>query len=376
MEDMNRDDTAGIAQDGLAQSAVTTDRVRSIIHLDLDAFYTAVEILENPELSGKPVIVGGQPGERGVVASASYAARAFGVHSAMPMSRALSLCPKAVVVPPRHRLYSDYSRRVMDILRQASPLFEQVSIDEAYLDVTEGTSQWEEAIELATQLQRQVLEVTGLSASLGVATNKLVAKVASDRDKPGGLTIVPPGEEARFLAPLPVRVLWGVGPVMARKLSELGVTSVGDLARVTEDELRLRFGSQGAALSRQAKGIDRRAVVTEHAIKSVSQERTFRRDIADVEALLGQLLHLSQKVAERLKRKDLAAGTVAIKLRYADFSTLTRQMTLSVPSDDEQVIFRTAKTLLERSWQRGRPVRLLGVAARRLCAPPQQLPLL
>jgi DNA polymerase-4 len=264
----------------------------------------------------------------------------------------------------------------MDILRRTSPLFEQMSIDEAYLDVTEATTQWQDAIEVAQRLQRQVLEETGLSASLGVATNKLVAKIASDRDKPGGLTVVHPGDEARFLAPLPVRVLWGVGPVMASRLSEMGVTRVGDLAQVPEEELRHRFGSQGAALARQAQGIDRRSVVTEHEIKSVSQERTFRRDIADEEALYGQLWHLSQKVAERLKRKELASGTVAIKLRYADFTTLTRQMALSVPTDDEQAIFRAARTLLERSWQRGRPVRLLGVATRRLSAPPGQLPLL
>jgi DNA polymerase-4 len=355
---------------------VNTDRVRAIIHLDLDAFYTAVEILENSELEGKPVIVGGRPGERGVVASASYAARAFGVHSAMPMSRALSLCPEAVIVPPRHRLYSDYSRRVMAILRQASPLFEQMSIDEAYLDVTESTGSWQDAIDIARQIQRQVLEETGLSASLGVATNKLVAKVASDRDKPGGLTVVPPGDEAQFLAPLPVRVLWGVGPVMAGKLAEMGATTVGDLAQMPVEELRLRFGSQGAGLFRQARGIDRRAVVTEHEIKSVSQERTFRRDIADEKTLYDQLWRLSEKVAERLKRRELAAGTVAIKLRYGDFTTLTRQMTLAVPTDDEQAIFRAARMLLERSWQRGRPVRLLGVATRRLCAPPRQLPLL
>lgn len=352
------------------------ERARAIIHLDLDAFYASVEILENPELKGMPVIVGGRPDERGVVASASYESRAFGVRSAMPMARALSLCPKAVVVPPRHHLYGNYSRRVMDILRRASHLFEQVSIDEAYLDVTESTPKWEDAIEVARQLQHQVAEETSLSASLGVATNKLVAKVASDHDKPGGLTVVRPGDEARFLAPLPVRALWGVGPVMAGKLSEIGVATVGDLARLPEDDLRLRFGSQGISLARQALGIDGRAVVTEHQIKSISQERTFRRDVVDEEVLQHQLWHLSQKVAERLRRKELAAGTVTLKLRYADFTTLDRQMTLAVPTDDEHALFRAAQSLLERSWQRGRPVRLLGVAARRLSAPPRQLPLL
>lgn len=353
-----------------------SDGPRAIIHLDLDAFYAAVEILENPELAGKPVVVGGRPGERSVVASASYAARAFGVRSAMPMTRALSLCPQAVVVPPRHRLYSDYSRRVMDILRRASPLFEQMSIDEAYLDITADTPDWESAIELARHLQHQVLEQTGLSASLGVATNKLVAKIASDRDKPGGLTVVHPGDEARFLVPLPVRVLWGVGPVMAQKLAEMGVNTVGDLVQVPEDELCSRFGSYGADLARQARGIDRRAVVTERTIKSISQERTFRRDIAEAEALEDQLRRMSQKVAARLKRKELAAGTVAIKLRYADFTTLSRQMALSVPTSEEEVIFQAAQTLLQRVWQPRRPVRLLGVAARRLSPPPAQLPLL
>jgi DNA polymerase-4 len=281
-----------------------------------------------------------------------------------------------VVVPPRHRLYSDYSRQVMDILRHTSPLLEQMSIDEAYLDVTDDIQQWEDAVEVARQLQRQVREETGLSASLGVATNKLVAKVASDHEKPGGLTVVHPGAEARFLAPLPVRVLSGVGPVMARKLAEIGVTSVGELVLLPEDELRLRFGSLGAALARRARGIDRRPVVTEHEIKSISQERTFRRDIAEEQELQEQLQRLSRKVAERLRRKQLAAGTIGIKLRYADFTTLTRQMALAVPTDDEQAIYRTARTLLERSWRRGRPVRLLGVAAQRLCSPPGQLRLL
>jgi DNA polymerase-4 len=349
---------------------------RAIIHLDLDAFYAAVEILENPELAGKPVLIGGRPEGRGVVAAASYASRAFGVRSAMPMSRALVLCPEAVILPARFSLYGDYSRRVMEILRDTAPLVEQTSIDEAYLDVTEQTSNWEAAIELARQLQRQVREKVGLSASLGVASNKLVAKVASDRDKPGGLTAVPPGHEARFLAPLPVRVLWGVGPVMARKLAELGVATVGDLARLPEEELRQRFGKHGAVLARQAQGIDHRPIVTEHQPKSVSQERTFRRDVADPQVLHEQLHKMSERVARSLVRKELVAGTVGIKLRYSDFSTLTRQMTLAVPTADERVISQAAVTLLEKTWRKGRPVRLLGVSARRLSEPAGQLPLL
>jgi DNA polymerase-4 len=352
------------------------DRTRAIIHLDLDAFYAAVEILQNPELAEQPVLVGGLPGGRGVVVSASYAARAFGVRSAMPTSRALTLCPEAIVLRPRFSLYRDHSRRVMHILHQTSRLVEQVSIDEAYLDVTERIAGWEAGVKVARQLQRQVQEDIGLSASLGVATNKLVAKIASDHNKPRGMTVVRPGEEAHFLAPLPVRVLWGVGPVMASKLGDLGVTSVGHLAAIAEDELRTRFGRHGAVLAQQARGIDNRPVVTEHEPKSVSQERTFSRDQSDPEALEQQLEKMSQKVAERLKSKELAAGTVAIKLRYSDYSTLTRQMTLDVPTNNEQLIFRAAQTLLHRAWQPRRPVRLLGVAARRLTLPTGQMPLL
>jgi DNA polymerase-4 len=353
-----------------------SNRPRAIVHLDLDAFYAAVEVLKNPDLQDKPLLIGGRPEERGVVATASYAARAFGVRSAMPMARALALCPQAVVLPPRHALYEDYSRRVMAILHRASSLVEQVSIDEAYLDLTDQVTAWDDVGELARQIQRQVKEDVNLSASLGVAANKLVAKVASDRDKPGGLTVVRPGEEAAFLAPLPVRALWGVGPVTAARLAEMGVTTVGELARLPEETLRQRFGQQGVSMARQARGIDERPVVTQHEVKSISQETTFSRDLSDAEALRRQLWRLSQGVARRLQRAELAAGTVALKLRYADFSTLTRQTTLPVPSDDERVIYRTALALLRRAWQQGWPVRLLGVAGRHLSPPVGQLPLL
>ena len=349
---------------------------RAIIHLDLDAFYASVEILENPELAGKPVLIGGHPEGRGVVAAASYAARKYGVRSAMPMSRALVLCPDAVILPSRFAVYGDYSRRVMAILRETSPLFEQMSIDEAYLDVTEQVLAWEGAVDLARELQRRVREEVGLSASLGVASNKLVAKIASDHDKPAGLTVVRPGQEASFLEPLPVRVLWGVGPVMAGKLAELDVRTVGELAALPEEDLRRRFGKHGAGLARQARGLDRRPVITEHQVKSVSQERTFQRDIIDLQAMREQIEKMSERVARRLGKKELVAGTIGIKLRYSDFSTLTRQMTLAVPTADPRVISQAAVTLLERTWRRGRPVRLLGVSAQRLSEPAGQLPLL
>ena len=349
------------------------DIVRAIVHLDLDAFFAAVEVLENPDLADKPLLIGGKPQERGVVATASYPARAHGIRSAMPMSRALQLCPEAIVLPPRLGHYRGYSRRVMAILRQISPLTEQMSIDEAYLELTDLVKVWEEAIEIASRLQRQVREKVGLSASLGVATNKLVAKIASDRDKPGGLTVVRPGEEPAFLAPLSVRVLWGIGPKTAEELGKMGVTTVGQLAQLPQATLRARFGTHGTAMARQAQGIDTRPLVTEHERKSIGQERTFVRDISDWGALKQHLWSMSRNVAQHLKKAKLAAGTV--KLRYADFTTLTRQMTLAVPIDDERETYRAALTLLERAWEHKRPVRLLGVAGRNLSTPSAQLPL-
>jgi DNA polymerase-4 len=350
-----------------------SSRPRVIVHLDLDAFYAAVEMLERPELTGKPLLVGGRPNQRGVVAAASYPARAFGVHSAMPMYRALELCPEAIVLPPRHERYKTYSRRVMALLHELTPLVEQMSIDEAYLELSEAVDRWAEGVEIARRLQARVREEVGLSASLGVATNKLVAKVASDHDKPGGLTVVHPGEEASFLAPLPVQVIWGVGPVTAQKLAELGITTVGELADHPPRALEERFGQRGAEMAQRARGVDHRAVVTEREVKSVSQERTFRHDLSHPKPLRRHLWRLSQGVARRLARAELAAGTVAIKLRYADFTTLTRQMKLMVPTGDERIIYRAALRLLRKNWQRGRPVRLLGVTASDLTPPVGQL---
>lgn len=348
---------------------------RLIIHFDLDAFFVAVEVLERPDLAGKPVVVGGRPQERGVVSAASYAAREFGVRSAMPMAQALQLCPQLIVLPPRYPLYRRYSNQVMAILRQVTPVVEQVSIDEAYLDLSGRVSMWDDGIEVARALQQRVREELGLSASLGVATNKLIAKVASDLHKPGGLTVVRPGQEEEFLAPLNVQVLWGVGPKTAQKLAALGVTTVGQLAQLSEKTLWDHFGRQGLEMARHARGQDDRPVVTEHERKSVSQERTFSSDVSDPRELRRRLWRLSQRTAESLKQAGLVAGTVAIKLRYADFVTHTRQMRLTLPSDDERTIYLAALALLRKNWQRGRAVRLLGVAARDLTLPAGQLSL-
>jgi len=352
---------------------VMTERHRAIVHLDLDAFFAAVEVLENPDLAGRPLIIGGHPKERGVVATASYPARAFGVHSAMPMSRALALCPDAIVLPARHSLYRDYSRQVMAVLHEACPTVEQVSIDEAYLDLSDQIVHWESSIESARQIQHRIHQEIRLSASLGVATNKLVAKVASDQNKPFGLTAVKPGDEAAFLDPLPVQALHGIGPVTARKLAELGVTTVGDLARIPQAILQEHFGHYATAMARMSRGIDERPVVTEHERKSISQETTFSRDVSDPESLRRHLWGLSQGVGRHLRGQGLAAKTVAVKVRYPDFSTLTRQMRLAMPIDDDREIYRTALVLFRRAWKQGRPVRLLGVAVRGLSSPAGQL---
>ncbi|MCB0253784.1 MAG: DNA polymerase IV [Anaerolineae bacterium] len=348
---------------------------RAIVHLDLDAFFAAVEVLENPELAGKPVLVGGRPGERGVVAAASYPARAFGCRSAMPMARALQLCPDAIVLPGRHSLYRQYSRRVMALIHDLTPLVEQISIDEAFFDLSDHIKIWDEAVDIASRLQTDVGGQIGLSASLGVATNKQVAKVASDFDKPGGLTVVAPGEEASFLAPLPARALWGIGPVTAERLAGMNVTTVGQLAGLSEEELWAAFGRHGPEMAQRARGIDDRPVVTEYERKSVSQERTFAQDLTELRPLKVRLWRMSQGVAEYLQRNGLAGGTVAIKLRYSDFTTLTRQMSLAVPTDDAIEVYRAALVLLERTWTPGRPVRLLGVGAHQLSEPTGQLSL-
>jgi DNA polymerase-4 len=355
--------------------AQASARPPAIAHLDLDAFYAAAEMLENPDLKGKPVLVGGRPESRGVVATASYAARAYGVHSAMPMARAVRLCPQAIVLAPRFDVYRRYSRQVMAMLREKAPLMERVSIDEAYLDLTEEVDEWQEAVDIAHGLQERVRDEVGLSASIGLATNKLVAKVASDYDKPEGLTVVRPGDEAAFLAPLPVRVIWGVGPVTTEKLAQMGVTTVGELARLSERALQARFGDHGVAMARRARGIDRRPVSMDQERKSVSRETTFGEDLHELGELKRELWRLSQSVARRLRLAEVVAGTIAIKLRYADFETLTRQMSLAVPTGEDVRIYQAALVLLEQNWERGRAVRLLGVGGDHLKPPTGQLPL-
>ena len=346
---------------------------RTILHLDLDAFFVAVERLDNPALIGVPVIVGGRAEVRGVVAAASYEARKFGVHSAMPTAQALRLCPQVVLVSGHRGRYTEMSRKVMAILGDYTPLVEPISIDEAFLDVSGTEAHYGPPAQLAQTLQDRIERELRLSASLGVAANKLVAKIASDYRKPHGITVVPPGEEAAFLAPLPIRRLWGVGEVTARELAKLGVETIGDLAAFSADELRARFGVHGVGLWRAARGIDDSPVTPEHEEKSLSREETFAQDVGDPTLLRRELLRLSESVASRLRRHHLAARTIGLKLRYGDFTTLTRQATLAEPTDSGPVIYAQALALFEATWDRRRLVRLVGVGTSNLEQPARQI---
>lgn len=345
---------------------------RTILHLDLDAFFVAVERLDDPSLIGRPVIVAGRPEARGVVSSASYEARQFGIHSAMPTAQALRLCPQAIVVPGHRDRYVELSRRVMALLGEYTPLLEPISIDEAFLDMTGAEAHYGPPAQLARTLQDRIEAELRLSASLGVAGNKLVAKIASDFRKPHGITVVPPGEEAAFLAPLPIRKLWGVGEVTARDLARLGIATIGDLARLSAEELRARFGAHGEGLWRAAHGVDDSPVTPEHEAKSFSREETFAQDIRDAAVLRRELLRLSDAVAGRLRRHGLRARTIGLKLRYGDFATLTRQATLPEPTDAGAAVYAQALALFEAAWDR-RPVRLLGVSADNLTQAARQL---
>jgi DNA polymerase IV len=341
---------------------------RAVIHFDLDAFYASVEQLRRPELRGRPVIVGGVEDSRGrivtargVVSAASYEARKFGVHSAMPLATALRLCPQAVVVPVDFVAYREKSAQVFAITRAVTPQVEPLSLDEAYLDVTGSRLRFGEAPEIAARLRDEILAATGLHASFGVATTKVVAKVASDLRKPQGFVVVPPGEEAAFLAPLPVRKLPGLGPAAERALEGLGIATLGQLAALPLDVVRRRLGEHaGAGLWRRAQGIDDSEVVVPGRPKSVSREETFFHDVTDHAALAERMRHLAADVGRRLRHGEWRGRTVTLKLRYSDFTTLSRQVSLPTATDADVMIAATGMGLLDAAWT-GDPVRLLGV---------------
>jgi DNA polymerase-4 len=333
---------------------------RTILHLDLDAFYASVEQLDDPSLRGRPVIVGGTS-KRGVVCAASYEARRFGVRSAMPTSQAHRLCPEGIFLFPRFSRYGELSDRVFGVYRRYTPLCEPLSLDEAFLDVTASRALHGDGPSIAARIRREVREETGLTVSAGVAEVKLAAKIATDLGKPDGLTVVPRGGVAAFLAPLPVSKLWGVGGVTEAALRRIGVSTIGDLARLPESALGAALGADRAAgLRALARGEDEREVVPDEAAQSVGGEETFEQDLVGEVALARALLMQAGRVGRRLRAARLRGRIVTLKVKYSDFTQVTRRVTLAAPTDDDRLIYCTARDLLARV-EAGRPVRLAGV---------------
>jgi DNA polymerase-4 len=333
---------------------------RTIVHVDMDAFFAAVEQRDRPELRGRPVVVGASPGGRGVVSAASYEARRFGIHSAMPIGRAARLCPSAAFLPVDRDKYARVSREIMGILATFTPLVEPVSIDEAFLDVTASRTLWGDGLTVARTIKSRIRAETALTASVGVASNMFVAKVASDLDKPDGLVVVPAGTEEAFLAPLPVSRLWGVGQVTARALEEMGIRTIGQLARVPLPHLVARFGASGTGLRELAVGQDGRAVEPAGEPRSMGAEETFARDVRDADVLRATLRGQAERVARELRAEGYGARVVTLKVRYADFATLTRSHTIE-PTQDGLRIYREAAGLLAR-LRPSRAVRLIGLS--------------
>jgi DNA polymerase-4 len=338
---------------------------RAILHLDMDAFYVNVHILDHPEDAGLPLAIGGQPDQRGVVASASYEARQVGVRSAMPMSTAVRLCPKLKIASANWARIHDCSKQVMAILDTYGPV-EPMSVDEAYVDL----SAWDNPEEKAGEIKTAVKANTHLPCSVGLASSKLVAKVASDHDKPEGFTVVPPGTEAGFLAPLPTRAIWGIGPRTAEKLANLNILTCEQLALADLGLLQGAFGSQAASLKQRARGVDGRPVQPDRGLaKSISQEWTFNQDVNDPSTLRGQLQKMAHRVAQSLQKRQLVAHTITVKFRWADFTTFTRQRSLGVGTDDAETIYAIAEAIWTEHWPPGQKMRLLGVGVSKIEAP-------
>jgi DNA polymerase-4 len=332
-----------------------------ILHVDMDAFYASVEERDRPELRGRPVVVGGSAKHRGVVSAANYVVRQFGVHSAMPMATALRLCSHAVVLPVRMEHYAAISRQIREVFHRYTPLVEPLSLDEAFLDVTGSESLFGAAKGIARQIKHEILVETRLVASVGVAPNKFLAKVASDLDKPDGLVIVDPNHVQEFLDPLPISRLWGVGKVSQHSLHQLGIHTVGQLRQMSAESLRRRFGRGGQHLWELAHGRDDRAVVPDREAKSISHETTFVVDIHDRDVLRAWLAELTEQVARRLRRHHLRAKTVQLKVRFSDFATITRSHSVKEPTDVTDELWKVATELFAKVSQDRGPIRLIGV---------------
>jgi len=360
---------------------MSTPSPRTIFHVDMDAFFVSVEELFDPSLKGKPVVVGGQRDERGVVSAASYAARKFGVHSAMPLRTAAKLCTQAIFVNGHPERYREYSGKVHEVLSHFSPLVEMASVDEAYLDMTGTERLHGRPLHSAQRLHDAMKSATELNCSIGIGTSRLIAKVSSAKAKPNGVLWVLPGEEAKFLAPLSVGDIPGVGKVMEQKLHILGIQKVGDLARLEDHDLEQRFGKWGLALAGKSRGEDAGGwfdteVGESVDPKSISHEHTFDEDTGDAERLLSTLMRLSEMVGRRLREGGYFARTLQLKLRYKDFSTITRAHSVDEPTQMDNQIFEQARRLFLANWKPGAPVRLLGVQASNFDSGPAQLDLL
>jgi DNA polymerase-4 len=351
-------------------------KYKAIIHLDMDAFYPAVEAMDNPALKGKPIIVGGI-GKRGVVSSASYEARKFGVHSAQPMATARRLCAHGVFLPVRMARYKEISRKIFEIFYRFTPLIEPLSIDEAFLDVTGSNRLFGDPVSITKEIKKTVSDETGLTVSAGVATNKFIAKIASEMDKPDGLTIVPPEKVREFLDPLPIRKMWGVGKATHEILSRLNIHTFKDMRTMPVRILEQKFGKHGLKMHELAMGIDERDVILDQELKSIGNEKTFSEDICDIESVKKEILALSGKVAHRMRKEGVEGKTITLKVRYGDFSLKTRSITLNTLTNDGILIYKSVCRLLESTEAGKRPVRLLGVSLSQLHAPsgPKQLSL-
>lgn len=333
-----------------------------IIHVDMDAFYASVEERDRPELKGQPVIVGGTPEGRGVVAAANYESRKFGVHSAMPAAKAKRLCPHAMFLPSRIDYYAQISRQIRDIFHRFTPLVEPLSLDEAFLDATGSEPLFGSSVEIARQIKQEIRECLNLVASVGVAPNKFLAKMASDQEKPDGFVVVDASDVQQFLDPLPVGRLWGVGRVAGKTFDRLGIRTIGDLRGLPLEILQQHFGEHGKHLWELSRGIDERSVVPDRDAKSISHETTFAHDIDDIEAVRAWAVELTEQVARRLRRHHLRGRTVQLKIRFSDFQTITRSITLPQPTDVTQHIWQAADEILSnRLPDRHLPIRLLGV---------------
>jgi len=342
---------------------------RTILHVDMDAFFASVEIRDNPDLIGKPVIVGSGPHERGVVSAASYEARKFGVHSAMPSRTAYKLCPHGVFIHPNMQKYSEASKQIMEILGNFTPMVQPLSIDEAFLDVTSSLKIFGDALTIAQRIKTEIRTQTGLTASVGVAPNKFLAKVGSDLEKPDGLVVITEENKVALLSPLPVSKIWGVGKVTEKRLSEMGLTTIGDIQRLPLTELRERFGNLADHLHALALGEDDREVETNDEAKSIGSEYTFDVDTADMTQIKKSLLEQCEEVGTRLRHEKVGARTVQLKLRYADFTTITRRRTLEQPTQDEMMLYAVAGQLLSIEGIEGKRIRLIGVCGSNLVPP-------